>query len=106
MVNKYEEAVVSYQKALAINAQSPECHFNLASAYNDLRDFKKALEHYQRAVELDEDNVDAYICMANIYESLKKFEAAKQLYAQAQRIAPENPKVVEAFEKMVGVKQK
>ena len=46
MVNKYDEAVVSYQKALKINDQSPECHFNLASAFNDLKDIKKALIHY------------------------------------------------------------
>jgi len=40
MMNKYEEAVVSYQKALKINEKSPECHFNLASAFNDLKNYK------------------------------------------------------------------
>ena len=101
MVNKYEEAVISYQRALQINDKSPECHFNLASAYNDLKDFKRALHHYQKAVELDEENVDAYICMGSIYEQLKKFETAKTLYMQAQSIQPDNPKVIEAFEKML-----
>eukprot|EP00351_Strombidinopsis_sp_SopsisLIS2011_P004734 CAMPEP_0116872162 /NCGR_PEP_ID=MMETSP0463-20121206/2849_1 /TAXON_ID=181622 /ORGANISM="Strombidinopsis sp, Strain SopsisLIS2011" /LENGTH=37 /DNA_ID= /DNA_START= /DNA_END= /DNA_ORIENTATION= len=36
MVNKFEDAVNNYKKALEINPESPECHFNLASAYNDL----------------------------------------------------------------------
>lgn len=74
MINKYEEAVSSYQRALQINDSSPECHFNLASAYNDLKDLKRALHHYQRAVELDGDNVDAYICMGNIFESQRRLE--------------------------------
>ena len=51
-----------------INDESPECHFNLASAYNDLNDYKKALNHYHRAIKLDEENVDAFVCVGNIYE--------------------------------------
>lgn len=46
MQNRYEDAVVAYQKALKINDKSPECHFNLASAFNDLKDYKQALGHY------------------------------------------------------------
>lgn len=70
MLNKYEEAVCSYKKALQINDRSPECHFNLASAYNDLKEFKNAIQHYNKAIELDEENVDAYVCIGNIYEQL------------------------------------
>lgn len=46
MLNKFEESVQAYLKALEINNKSPECHFNLASAYNDLGDFKSAAKHY------------------------------------------------------------
>ena len=37
--------------------------------------------------------------MGNIYEQLKKYDAAKQLYTKAREIQPDNPKVVEAFQK-------
>ena len=37
MLNRYEDSVGAYVKALQINNDSPECHFNLASAYNDLQ---------------------------------------------------------------------
>lgn len=40
MLNKFEESVRAYLKALSINNKSPECHFNLASAYNDLGQYK------------------------------------------------------------------
>ena len=46
MLNKFEESVTAYLRALEINNKSPECHFNLASAYNDLGDFKSAAKHY------------------------------------------------------------
>lgn len=46
MLNKFEESVRAYLKALSINNTSPECHFNLASAYNDLGQYKQAIKHY------------------------------------------------------------
>ena len=63
MLNKFDDAVKVYIKALDINEKSPECHFNLASAYNDLSNYAKSAYHYQRAVELDDKNIDAYVCM-------------------------------------------
>lgn len=36
MLNRFEDAIKVYVKALEINDESPECHFNLASAYNDV----------------------------------------------------------------------
>ena len=50
MLNKFEDSVDAYLKALAINNESPECHFNLASAYNDLGQFEKAVKYYKLAI--------------------------------------------------------
>jgi len=46
MLNFFDESVKYYNKALEINNDSPECHFNLASAYNDLQQYKYAIKHY------------------------------------------------------------
>ena len=35
MMGKYEKSINSYQIALKLNPDSAECHFNIASAYND-----------------------------------------------------------------------
>jgi tetratricopeptide (TPR) repeat protein len=32
-----------------LNPASAECHFNLASAFNDNEDFQSAREHYKEA---------------------------------------------------------
>jgi len=62
--------VKAYLHALEINGKSPECHFNLASAYNDLADYKGAIKHYIKSIELDDKNMDAYICLGSVYEQL------------------------------------
>jgi tetratricopeptide (TPR) repeat protein len=71
MINCFEEAVGVYIKALEINEKSAECHFNLASAYNDLLDYQRAVVHYIRSIELDEGNVEALICLGGVFESMK-----------------------------------
>jgi tetratricopeptide (TPR) repeat protein len=68
MLNKFEESVAAYLRALEINNKSPECHFNLASAYNDLGDFKAAAKHYLKSIEIDDSNIDAYLCLGSVYE--------------------------------------
>jgi hypothetical protein len=42
MINRFEDAIKVYIRAIEINEKSPECHFNLASAYNDLSNFAKS----------------------------------------------------------------
>ena len=70
MLNRFEDSVKSYHKALEINNESPECHFNLASAYNDLGKYSHAIRHYQEAIALDNTNVDAHMCLAGVYEQI------------------------------------
>lgn len=91
MVNRFEEAVKVYLKALDINEKSAECHFNLASAYNDLSDHARAIHHYTRSLELDEGNVDAYICLAGVLESTRGLpDKIEALYREALLRDPDN----------------
>lgn len=72
MLNKFQESVKAYLQALEINENSPECHFNLASAYNDLSDYKGAIKHYIKSIDLDDNNMDAYLCLGSVYEHIKQ----------------------------------
>ena len=40
------QSVVMYLKALEIEPNSSECHFNLGTTYNDLKDYKNSIVHY------------------------------------------------------------
>ena len=69
-------SVKAYLSALEINNKSPECHFNLASAYNDLADYKNAIKHYIKSIELDDTNLDAYLCLGSVYEQVNQTNKA------------------------------
>ena len=87
-------------RALEINNKSPECHFNLASAYNDLGDFKSAAKHYQKSIEIDDGNLDAYLCLGGVYEQLKLVNKARDIYERVLKMDAENTKAIEALEKL------
>jgi TPR repeat len=40
MLNRHTDAIKVYNTALGLNPGLAECHFNLASAYNDSNDIK------------------------------------------------------------------
>lgn len=42
MKGELDKSINSYQLALKLNSNSPECHFNLATAFNDSGDHKSA----------------------------------------------------------------
>jgi tetratricopeptide (TPR) repeat protein len=54
-MNRNEEVLKSYHKALDINPAFPETHNNLASHYQALGRLNEAVTHYTRAVELRPD---------------------------------------------------
>jgi len=107
MINRFEEAIRVYVKALEINEKSAECHFNLASAYNDLGDHQRALAHYMRSLELDEGNIDAYICLGGVLENMKAGnEKAERYYRMALEKEPGNQRAIEALKKLKGGNKK
>lgn len=97
MLNKYEDAIKVYSKALQINEKSPECHFNLASAYNDMSNYSNAVFHYKRAIELDPKNIDAYICLGGVLENVRDPQEAEKVYLIAKQVELSNPRIKEAL---------
>ena len=69
MINEYDKAISSYGQALKLNPDSAECHFNIASAYNDKGDFDNAIRHYKDSLQYDPKNAETYVNLGTIYEA-------------------------------------
>jgi tetratricopeptide (TPR) repeat protein len=63
MISAFDKAIKTYQKALGLNPESAECHFNIASAFNDKGDYKNALHHYNQSLRFDQDNIETMVCI-------------------------------------------
>ncbi|MEO9053564.1 MAG: sulfotransferase [Steroidobacteraceae bacterium] len=87
---RFEEALNSYQRALAAGISRPEeIHLNRAVIFSDfLRDHVTAAAELQRALTLNPAYIPALLNLANLYEDLGKRAEASSLYARILSIEP------------------
>ena len=50
--SRWENAIESYQKALAIDPHHTETHYNRALLYEQLENWELAISHYQQFIQL------------------------------------------------------
>jgi len=85
---RYDAAVTSYRKALAISPDVAELHFNLGTALHDQGRVDDAIACYRRALELKPGLVVAHNNLGNALAVCGKPDEAAASYARALAIAP------------------
>ncbi|MDO9578790.1 MAG: tetratricopeptide repeat protein [Candidatus Cloacimonadales bacterium] len=93
----YEAALKWYKAAAQINPESVDNYFNMALAYNKLKDQENTLISYEKVLKFEPDNLDALIFASEIYEklgnkeqSLAYLETALQQYKKILESDPDN----------------
>lgn len=73
---QFDQAIIYYQKAIAIDPAYPMPHNDLGIAYEEKGWFDRAEEEYLKAIAVDPHFVDAYANLALLYERLGQLEKA------------------------------
>ena len=63
MINRYDEAIKSYDKSIQINPNFIEAYNNKGNALKDLKRFSEALDNYKKILEIKpeyEYNIDRF----------------------------------------------
>ena len=82
-------AIDSYQRAINLNADVAQAHYNLATAYEDILDFDAALTEYQTAIRADPDLYAAQVNLARLYNLRRKdYASALRLLNTALALQP------------------
>jgi tetratricopeptide (TPR) repeat protein len=93
-LNKYQEALADYDKAIALKPENAEAYLNRENVLNELSRYEEAIESQNKAIELDPSYAKAYYnCGVNLGE-LKRYEQALTNYENAIDI---NPDYAEAY---------
>lgn len=74
-VQKYEEAIREYNRAVVIHPNTKLAH-SIGALYQRLGELKKARDSYEFALELDPNNVEARSSMATAWVASRKYENA------------------------------
>ena len=83
-----EEAIKTYEKALQVNLNSPETHFNLGLVFHRLGRNKEANTSYQKAISLKPDFINAYFNLGLVYQNVQDYKKATENYQKAIELQP------------------
>jgi len=79
----YDNAVIWFEKLIAINESSQFIHERLSMSYAQIYEFKKAIEQGLLALEYDTKNANNLFVQGELYERLDDFESAEKYMLQS-----------------------
>ncbi len=89
-LRRYEDALASYDQALALNPDYADAIANRGNALLALDRHQEALASYDKAVDIRPDHADAYSNRGNALLSLKRYDEALTSYSHAIVLRPDN----------------
>ncbi|GAB6030275.1 hypothetical protein CHUAL_005950 [Chamberlinius hualienensis] len=99
-MKKYEDSLVYYKKAIAIDPKFNTAHSNLAIVLEELNDFENAVKHHKISIELDSSCADAHFVFGKTLMKMGDHENAEKSCATAIKL---NPKFSNAYLMMANI---
>jgi tetratricopeptide (TPR) repeat protein len=86
---KPDEAIETYNKALAIKPDDAEAYNNMGNALQEQGKLEEAIAFYNKALSLKPDHADAYNNMGNALKDQGKLDDAIETYNKALSLKPD-----------------
>ena len=96
-MNKNEEAVASYKKAIKIKADDVKAYINLGNAYANMNKKEDAVTLLKKAIKINPDYAMAYNNLAAIYFEKKQYKLAIEYCDRAKELGFTNSALLEAL---------
>jgi len=88
-LGQLDAAVSHYERALAINPNYTDAHYNLAITFKAFGQLDAAVSSYERVLEINPDHSTAHNNLANTLKELGQLDAAVSSYERALAIKPD-----------------
>jgi tetratricopeptide (TPR) repeat protein len=88
-LKRFDEAMASHDRALALRPDLAEAHTNRGSTLHELKWFDEALASHDRALALRPDYTEAHYNRGNALHKLKRFAEALASYERALALRPD-----------------
>ena len=88
-LKRYDEAVASYDRAIALQPDHAAAHFNRGTALLEVKRHDEALASFDRALALRPDFADAYLNRGNALQALNRYDEALASYERAGKVRPD-----------------
>lgn len=94
-LNKYEESLQNYDKAIELNSNYSHAYINKGNVYKDLGKQEEALKCYDKAIELDPKDSESYYSKGN---ALYTFDRYDEAIVELDKAIGMDPKNIKAYE--------
>ncbi len=84
----YENAIILYEKALAIDSNLPHVYVKIGNICLELDALNDALLYYEQALKLDENSFVAYSNIGSVFQKNNQLQEAKEYYHKSLEINP------------------
>ena len=88
-LKRFDEALESFERALAIRPDYAEALNNRGNTLQELKRFDEALESYERALAIRPNYAEAHNNCGNTLQELKRFDKALESFERALAIRPD-----------------
>lgn len=82
-LNRYDEAIEAYKKAIELKNNYIEAQCNLGVTYENLNKNNDAFDAFKNAVFIDSNNFGANFGLANVYRKIGNYDEAIKFYKKA-----------------------
>lgn len=102
-LQEYQKAEKDYDELIELKPDDPSAYYNRAVTHAADGDLKAALADYTSAIWYGyDDSYKAFFNRGTIYESQGDLEAAVADFKEAQKLAPDEPRILEKLEALDG----
>ena len=83
-----DSAVMSFQRAIAINTDYSKAHYNLAGTFFELGKLKDSVKSYELSLSIDPNYAEAHNNLGNVLRQLGDLDYALKSYKKAFKLDP------------------
>ncbi len=94
---KWDEAILSYSRAIEIDSAFVQAYMDRADAYFRIRNYRLEAQDYLDAVLLDSSNSEATYLLGTALEDMGEYPNAQQAYARALQLDPQNVELLHDY---------
>ncbi|MDP6635366.1 MAG: tetratricopeptide repeat protein [Phycisphaerae bacterium] len=87
---KLVKTIYECTKAIALNPNDADAHYNLAVAYEDIEQYKKAIVNYKKVIALTPRDAEAYCAIGRAYGKSGQHADAIAAYKKAIALKPDS----------------
>ncbi len=86
----HRKAIVYYEKAIQIQPDYSDVHYNLGRVFQELGEHKKAIIYYEKVIQIKPDYSKAHNNLGVVHQEMGEYRKAINVYKKAIKFIPNN----------------